>query len=839
MNMELKEYQKKTLDILSKYLESLYEYKLKNITLIKTDPELSIDFPKKAWEKSIGVTYNSRKNGLGEPLPDFYMKIPTGGGKTLLACHAIDQVNRIYLKRQTGLVLWVVPTTQIYRQTLTSLKDREHPYRQVLDISSAGRTQIVEKTERFTKQDVEENLVVLVMMLPSANRRNKEVLKVFRDSGGYTDFFPSEDDWINNENLLKSFPNLDCFEEEDVFGAKIVKTSLGNVLRLLQPMIIIDEGHKAYTANAKSTIENFNPSLILELSATPPKGSNILVNISGQELNREEMIKLDMHIVNKMATDWKEAMLASIQKRNFLEDKAKQYYSSTGENIRPICLIQVERTGKDQRRSKYIHAEDVKEYLIRQCNISSDEIAIKSSEKDDIEGIDLMDKDCPIRYIITKQALQEGWDCAFAYILTILTNPGSQVSITQLVGRILRQPYTRKTMMLELDESYIYCFRQNARNLLSNVKKGFEEEGLGDIYKKISFKEDSEEIDETRERKVKYRTDFQKFEGKIYLPKFVIQEEDRWRDVNFEIDILSKIDWGKIEIDPMKHLTLSSLEPKEQEIAMGLSTDRKEVIRVSDNVSINGGLDVDALFITRHIVDVVPNPWVAYEITNKLLNTIYEKYKDKKIVANNIIFIIEELKKLLIKERDQLAEAIFKDMINKKSIYFFLLSDNGAYELPCSITIRKNVKTLVRNDNTQIQRSLFDFVPEDDLNQLEQSVAIYLDEQEKLLWWYRNLSRQDYFIQGWKKNKIYPDFVFTKQDEQNADDYSNIFVIETKGVHLKNEDTDYKKNVFDLCNKIGSKKEWKEINSEFGEKGIEFQVIFEDEWKQRIHEIFG
>lgn len=838
MNMELKEYQKKTLDILSKYLESLYEYKLKNITLSKTDPELSIDFPKKAWEKSIGGTYNSRKNGLGEPLPDFYMKIPTGGGKTLLACHAIDQVNRIYLKRQTGLVLWIVPTTQIYRQTLTSLKDREHPYRQVLDISSAGRTQIVEKTERFTKQDVEENLVVLVMMLPSANRRNKEVLKVFRDSGGYTDFFPSEDDWINNENLLKSFPNLDCFEEEDVFGAKIVKTSLGNVLRLLQPMIIIDEGHKAYTANAKSTIENFNPSLILELSATPPKGSNILVNISGQELNREEMIKLDMHIVNKMTTDWKEAMLASIQKRNFLEDKAKQYYSSTGENIRPICLIQVERTGKDQRRSKYIHAEDVKEYLIRQCKIPSDEIAIKSSEKDDIEGIDLMDKDCPIRYIITKQALQEGWDCAFAYILTILTNPGSQVSITQLVGRILRQPYARKTRILELDESYVYCFRQTARNLLSNVKKGFEEEGLGDIYKRISFKEDNEEVDETKERKVRYRTHFQKFKGRIYLPKFVIQEGDRWRDVNFEIDILSRIDWDKINIDSMKHLTLSSLEPTEQEIAVGLSTDRKEVIRVSDNVSINNGLDVDTLFITRHIVDVVPNPWVAYGITNKLLNTIYEKY-NKKIVANNIVFIIEELKKLLIKERDQLAEAIFKDMINKKSIYFFLLSDNGAYELPCSITIRKNFKTLVRNDNTQIQRSLFDFVPEDDLNQLEQSVAIYLDEQEKLLWWYRNLSRQDYFIQGWKKNKIYPDFVFTKQDEQNADDYSNIFVVETKGVHLKNEDTDYKKNVFDLCNKIGSKKEWKEINSEFGEKGIEFQVIFEDEWKQRIHEIFG
>lgn len=68
-----------------------------------------------------------------------YLKIPTGGGKTILACHIIDLINRTYLKKQTGIVLWIVPTTQIYRQTLTSLKNREHPYRQVLDIASGGR----------------------------------------------------------------------------------------------------------------------------------------------------------------------------------------------------------------------------------------------------------------------------------------------------------------------------------------------------------------------------------------------------------------------------------------------------------------------------------------------------------------------------------------------------------------------------------------------------------------------------------------------------------------------------------------------------------------------------
>jgi type III restriction enzyme len=118
-------------------------------------------------------------------------------------------------------------------------------------------------------------------------------------------------------------------------------------------------------------------------------------------------------------------------------------------------------------------------------------------------------------------------------------------------------------------------------------------------------------------------------------------------------------------------------------------------------------------------------------------------------------------------------------------------------------------------------------------------VAIYLDEQEKLLWWYRNLSRQDYYVQGWKKNKVYPDFIFTDFDDRKQNDYSKVYVVETKGLHLKNEDTDYKRNIFDFCNRLGQQKDWRELNLEFTDKRIEFQVIFEDEWKRRINVIFS
>src|SRR5665213_225621 len=449
--MRLKHYQEKVIKALKDYLGELDIARNEYEEMLAIKPNLAkhINFPKDAWEKSTGKTiYHSKSNGLGEQLPDVYLKVPTGGGKTLLACHSIDLIQKSYLKKQTGLILWIVPSTQIYRQTILALKDREHPYRQILDISSGGRTLIKEKTEMFNRLDVEENLMVLMLMLPSANRQNKETLKVFRDAGGYTDFFPAEDNYPAQEELLKKITNLDCFGDEGEVFQRQIKTSLGNTLKVLKPLVVIDEGHRAYGENARNTVRNFNPSFILELSATPPEGSNELVKITGRELHEEEMIKLDIHLTNKTSLDWKDTMLASFEKQNQLEKLAKEYEENTGEYIRPICLIQVERTGKDQRGSDFIHAEDAKEYLIKQCNVPESHIAIKSSEKDDIEGIDLFSKSCEIRYIITKQALQEGWDCSFAYILTILTNPGSATGITQLVGRILRQPKAIKTCLL-------------------------------------------------------------------------------------------------------------------------------------------------------------------------------------------------------------------------------------------------------------------------------------------------------------------------------------------------------------------------------------------------------
>ncbi|MGH7944748.1 MAG: DEAD/DEAH box helicase family protein [Opitutaceae bacterium] len=350
--MRLKEYQKRAEAELQAFLVRLATARDKEAKARAIDPDLAHDFVAKAWEQSrLPSAYLPRKTGIDEPPPGVCLKVPTGGGKTLLAVRAIGLVNSHYRRRANGLVLWIVPSTQIFNQTWRALKDRAHPYRQHLDLVSAGRTLVLEKASGFSPAEVEENLCVLLLMLPSANRESKDQLRMFRDSGGYDRFFPRDDDVAGHRELLKEVPNLDTFEKHAGFGGRQIKTSLGNTLRILRPLVILDEGHKAYSVNARATLEGFNPCLMLELSATPPKEANILVEITGRELLDAEMIKLDLHLADSPSPNWRDTLLAAVEHRNWLEQEADTYRNETNHDIRPICLIQVERTGKDPARA--------------------------------------------------------------------------------------------------------------------------------------------------------------------------------------------------------------------------------------------------------------------------------------------------------------------------------------------------------------------------------------------------------------------------------------------------------------------------------------------------------
>ena len=826
--MKLKNFQQVVLDKFDNYLHELVESyeKLLEIktTLLKTHPDINNilpDFTEKAWESmrnkgelpnSQKKNFNTRTDGIGNPVPSVTFKIPTGGGKTLLAASAVSRIMSKWVGSNYGFVLWIVPSESIYTQTFRALNDREHPYRQILDQAAAGRIKILEKTSPICKKDVEANLCIMLLMLQSSNRENKETLKIFKDRGDIHGFFPSEDDIEGQNVVLEGITNLDSYGEND-FAGRIIKDSLGNALRVIRPVVVIDEGHKSYTPLAMSTLYGFNPCFVLELSATPiapPNNliencffSNLLVNVKGVELDKEEMIKLPINIVVREDNNWKECLRLSVEHLNQLDEKAKQFQYNTGRYIRPICLIQAERTGKNDYEDKFIHANEVHAHLLK-MGVKNESIAIKTSSQNDLNSPENMELQSPrnlIRFIITRQALQEGWDCSFAYVLCSLAPMSSQKAMTQLVGRILRQPDTIKTGIEELDQCYVFCNYATTSAVVKIIKDGLEQDGMSDLENQVSAS-DSNRIEEFP-RVVNRREKF--VDLKLYLPTINWVENNIVRPLDYERDILYQINWSKVDIDNLLRELPENRQSLQTQIAKINFTDvaDSEVFIEISKITQNSTKETfDPVYISRALIDIVPNPWIARDFVEKVKINLIKYGNDSKILAINNNFILEIMRLHLTSERDRLAEMLFRQFIEEGLIQFRLRTDSNNWIIPKSITTTESVNSqLLRRDNNQkIQKDLFESTYVNDLNQYEQMVACFLDGNQAIDWWYRNVAKKNYSLQGWKKYKIFPDFIvaFDKNNKQH------LMILETKGNHLDGTDSEYKKSVMDLCTKYYS-----------------------------------
>jgi type III restriction enzyme len=842
--METKDYQRRVLEHVEDWLKKLNEQNenkenaLAALSNAGVAVDIPFDVPQRAWEAlNMRKPYQPWKNGLNEDTPLVCLKVPTGGGKTYLAARCIELINLHYRRDRFAMVLWIVPSTQIYNDTLKALRNREHFYRQILDRLSGGRTLIFEKADRFTPQQVRENLIVLLLMLPSANKQDKETLKIFQDNTKFDAFFPNETNIGEQMDLLTRFRNLDHYGNKEDWAGVSVKTSLGNTLRIQQPLIILDEGHKSYSDLARETLRSFNPCFVLELSATPRMESNILVEVTGQELNREEMIKLNLNIFSTTNPGWQATLLDGFHRIQMLDQSAHEFHGNSGRYIRPVCLIQVERTGAKQDTGNLIHANDARRYLIEQCSVDPDKIAIQSAENDGLKGVDLFSPECKIQYIITKSALQEGWDCSFAYVLVVLTAATAVTGLTQLIGRILRQPDAKKTGIKVLDESYVYCLQSSTKEVLAAIRKGFEEEGLGDLR---HHTRQTTTTDEGAMIDVRYREHFRHFESKIYLPRFVVQEAEGFRPLSYDMDLARYVNWKTIDVSGVHTLALNIMPDETRQTSVTIADDPGKVLEQHATEAHNILVDLDPFFMVRQISDLVPNAWVAYRLVRETLDFFEQRYDQTRISAN-IVLIIKELKRNLNEQIITHAEQIFRDRLNNREIIFFLEKTTAYdYVLPSTVQINGNRKKLVRDNNDPIQYSLFEYQPEDEFNELEKSVAIFLDKQGALLWWYRNLVGPGaYKIQGWRREAIYADFVTAHRDPDVDGDYSKIYVLETKGLHLKgNADTEYKGSIFDLCNELGQQVDWATLGQDFPKRQVEFQIVYEDEWKNKINQLF-
>ncbi|MBI5739388.1 MAG: DEAD/DEAH box helicase family protein [Nitrospirae bacterium] len=625
-------------------------------------------------------------------------------------------------------------------------------------------------------------------------------MKVFQDSGGYESFFPPDSRYDLHKQIMEQVPNLDVISDASSAFPQI-RTSMGNAIRMSKPFFIIDEIHKVFSDQAKNTIDNLNPEMVLGLSATPKEGMNIIVSVTGLELKDEDMIKLDMHIFPPSGSDWK-AMIREIKShREMLEKKAKNLKQDNGIYIRPIALIQVEATGHDQRKGKRVHSLDAKEHLI-ELGINPDEIAIKTSAQNDIEDMDLFAGDCSVRYIITKEALRDGWDCSFAYILGIIPNVGSNTGVTQLVGRILRQPNAQKTGVRELDESYIFCVRGNTGEMLDRVSAGFKNEGLEDLVGKVRLSDDKG----NKPKKVRIKKEFaDKYGNTFYLPVWLMVNDGKERRrFNYALDIKSRLNFLNLELsEGFLEMLINSLSDENRERkAIAVTLDDKSRVAHKTETSVTDAESViNPGYITRRFSEVVENPFLSRKLTDCYLQAVEGEIGKEKL-QRHFSFIVSMLVNYLGDDRKRQEEQIFLDYLSSKKLMLTVTDDEKlGYKVP-----EDDVITVSRLPNTY-SSYLFEDVEVETMNKLEQKVGQTLDNQEKILWWFRNkTSKGWYAIQGWKEYKIRPDFVAAKK--KGRDEFELLYIIESKGEHLSgNPDTQYKKSVLELMTK--QKKEHK------------------------------
>jgi len=877
--LELKEYQEGVLERLSVYLKILKEKKRDALALTKFRKSekcpihwTSGDFNycQRAWEelnekrllplisrkiidkneailipKNQEMTlasYKSRFSGMNRSIPNICLKVPTGGGKTLLGAGAIEQINTDFFEQNKGFVLWIVPSDSIYKQTLKALLDRESLYRQILDRASLGKVKILQKTDSFHPQDIKDYLCIMILMLQSAGRQTKETLRMFKDSGKFPYFFPEIDDNPANKKLLDLCPNLDRYSLDIDHNNTSIKHSLGNVLKLIQPLIIIDEGHRAYTEKAKKTLTDFNPRFILELSATPNKKvhhSNILASVSGNELKKEEMIKLPINIFNLESKDWKKALAKGFETLQSLSRDTRRLQAKENRYIRPIMLVRVERTGEDQREKKFIHSEDVREYLIKNFNVGSDEVRVKSSAKDELGNEDLLSEYSRVKYIITKEALKEGWDCPFAYVLVILSNTKAPVAIEQMIGRVLRQPHTRRTGIESLNQCYVVCMDQDVAGSVEGVRKGLENEGMDGLAGEINLLGGGHQKRLKEKVKIKRRKPFRGL--KIFLPKVLYRSEKKLRPLSYEKDLLYHIDWSKLRLnkDPflgnqIPDITHTKLDIKEQlELISSYQGTEEEV---SEDV------DVDFAFMCQRLSDIVPNPWDASQTVHKTLSVLKKKNKEKNIYSNRF-YILDFLRNNLQDQVSEKTEKIFREKLKNYEVIFKLVSAgdpdlNWEMAETLNLSVSKDADVLRRRNNTDLQFSLFENIYEEEFkfNELEKKVAWYLDKEVAIKWWHRIIERQDWHLQGWQKNKIYPDFLVCIQPSKSGN--VSFSVLETKGKHLMgNPGTEYKKKIFELLTEY-SQGSIDAGTIEIQDQKMTFDLVLQDEWQNALNRVF-
>lgn len=420
--MYLKNYQSRAIDVLKKYLDAVQVTNQPEAEFRKIDEP-----PHKYAEQPYKYHWKDMRELDG--VPYVCLQLPTGGGKTLLASYAAGLAAR-YTGRDSTIVLWLVPSNIIEQQTIEALKKPGHPYREALEKAFDSRVAVFGADDiwQIRVKDLEEKTCIVVLTIQTLRIKEEKSDKrnIYRS---YEDFAP------HFARLPSDIPGM--MRDED--GKALL--SFVNILHALRPVVIIDEAHKAVSQLTGEMMRRIHPSCVVEFTATPEAG-NVLWRVYPTDLKREEMVKLPFEL--NVHTNWEMAVASAVARQRELEVVALR----DTDYIRPIVLFQAQNKNSD------VTVDILREHLIANENIPSEHIAIATGSQRELDDIDLFDPSCPIRFIITVQALKEGWDCSMAYVFCSVANVKSSTDVQQLLGRVMRMPYAKLRSKPELNVAY-------------------------------------------------------------------------------------------------------------------------------------------------------------------------------------------------------------------------------------------------------------------------------------------------------------------------------------------------------------------------------------------------
>lgn len=829
--MELKSYQQKVIDNIEEYLDYVQEYK-----------DLSTAF-NKYWTDKIGP-YNPLDGTGMEPyknnIPNaahVCIKVPTAGGKTFIAVNALHTIFSAYDSSKPKVVIWLVPWSNLLQQTVNSLSNPEHPYRQKLNSLFNNRVEVYQKEDllqgsNFNPTVVRDQLSIFVMSFASLRARKKEDRKVYQENG-----------------QLESFASQ--FKDNNHVLDGVDDTALINVMRYLNPVLVVDESHNAESPLSVDMLKNLNPSFILDLTATPKENSNILSLVPAIELKKEHMVKLPVIVYNNH--DKTEVINNALHLQRKLEILAKKQEKEGGKYIRPIVLFQAQpKTNNDNTTF-----EKLKEQLLS-LGIPESHIKIKTANIDELKDIDLMSKECEVRYIITINALKEGWDCPFAYILASLADKSSPVDVEQILGRVLRQPYVQRHTSFQLNVSYVLTASAKFNETLQSIVKGLQESGFSERdYRKIDKMTDEEKkstevntiipeqkeldfIDKNRvtfnpiinEDELEYTTVIKEIESiaeeqNQLLEKQIIEQEKQPVDENIFLEMGDKVKRYKVK-DSNKEF-VESIEFPQFYLKVVSSdifgTDEELLNRESllkDFKLSNEDIKIDFERISSDLYKVdleesskdeyrpsftkiednmVKDPISEYILAKPKESQIVDiTYQLMQVIGNMYPIPDQEIKLYISRILSNMTSEQLRDILSRKWSYtnrikdkIRLLADMYAEQRFLDLLKSKQITTKnswkLRNEivpgkeGSSIGNSLYE--REGSMNNFEERVAMEIGTSSNIVFWHRNLGRsKGFYINGFKANH-YPDFILKTKS-------GKIIIIETKGDHLDGTDSEAK-----------------------------------------------